>query len=76
MGELVWVRLFVPKLLKILYEFSAFVLFCSSQHYTSILFFFFFSARIFFVEITLQDIIFILKVTHTPTPHKSPTVGP
>ena len=41
MGDLVWVRLFVPKLLKILYEFSAFVLFCSSQHYTPILFFFF-----------------------------------
>jgi len=60
MGDLVWVRLFVPKLLKILYEFSAFVLFCSSQHYTPFLFFFF-SARIFFVEITLQDIIFILK---------------
>ena len=74
MGDLVWVRLFVPRRLKILYEFSAFVLFCSSQHYTSILFFF--SAIIFFVEITLQDIIFILKVTYTPTPHKSPTVGP
>ena len=71
MGDLVWVRFIFPKPLKI--EFfvwlSCVCFVCLFVCFFSIIrLFFFFSARIYFVEIRLQDIIFILK-SPIPPPH-------
>ena len=63
MGDLVWVRFFFPQTSGdriFLYDFPVFVLFVC-LFFSALYAIFFFSARISFVEISLQDIIFILK---------------
>ena len=74
MGDLVWLIFFFPQTsediifcMTFLFLFCLFVCLFVFQHYTPF-FFFFFSARISFVEISLQDIIFILK-SPIPLPH-------
>ena len=72
MGDLVWVRFFFPQTSGdriFLYDFPVFVLFVC-LFFSALYAIFFFSARISFVEISLQDIIFILKSPIPPPDSK------
>ena len=70
-GDLVWVRFFFPQTAgDIIFCMTFLCLFCLfvCLFFSALYAFFFFSARISFVEISLQDIIFILK-SPIPPPH-------